>query len=97
MRCAGLLLGVWLLLRPPVGYGGGADGRDFVILHDTATVNWDAIAVFKTAKDCEHANDERYHAAGALLEKGAKDSKKQLGRELFLRCASEEQVRQGRR
>jgi len=95
MRFAGLLLGVWLLLRPPVGYGGGEDGRDPVILHGTAIVKWDAIGVFETAKDCEHANDQRYHVAGARLEKGAKNPKKQLGRELFLRCVSEEQVRRG--
>jgi hypothetical protein len=66
---------------------------DSIILHGTASAKWDAIGVFKTAKDCEHANDEHYHAAGALLEKGIKDPKKQLGRELFLRCVSEEQVR----
>ena len=93
MRYATSLLGVWLLLRPPVGYGGGADGSDSVILHGTAMVKWDAIGVFRTAKDCEQANDQRYHAAGARLAKGTKDPKKQLGRELFLRCVSGEQVR----
>lgn len=93
MRYAGVVLAGWLLMAPPVGYGGGEDGTDFVILHGTAIVKWDPIGLFRTADDCEHANDQHYHAAGVLLKKGASDPRKQLGRELFLRCVPEELVR----